>query len=239
MRHLKICNWGKFQHYKKRNPPWIKLYASILDDDDFDCLPDDSKLLYLCLLPFASRRENKVRADLRWLQKKLPIQKTISNKVLQPLIDAGFIDCYQDDSKMIASCKQNATPETETETEKRQSRVEQKGFEKFWNAYPKKVGKGGARKAWDKIKVSNDLLDTILTAVGQQKNSKDWKKDEGQFIPHPATWLNQERWTDVVAGPVRKAVPKNDCPCCGKPGKVLYGKTWFCSLEGYLKATKK
>ena len=173
MRHLKICNWEKFQHYKKRNPPWIKLYASILDDDDFDCLPDDSKLLYLCLLPFASRRENKVRADLRWLQKKLPIQKTISNKVLQPLIDAGFIDCYQDDSKMIASCKQNATPETETETEKRQSRVEQKGrftppSELEVEAYITEKGYDFTAEAWMSFYQSNGWK------VGKNP-MKDWK----------------------------------------------------------------
>lgn len=117
MDYIQICEWDKFQHYKKRNPPWVKLYAKILDDDDFDCLPDDSKLLFFCLLPFASRRNNKVRLDFKWLQKKMPIEKTISNKTLQPLIDAGFIEVYQDDSIMIDDCAQDATPETEAEKE--------------------------------------------------------------------------------------------------------------------------
>lgn len=112
--YIRITDWKKFQHYKKRNPPWVKLYSWILDDDDFDCLPDDSKLLFFCLLPFASRRKNHIRLDFAWLQKKLPIKKEITKDTLQPLVTAEFVECYQDDSNMIAGGKQDATPETET-----------------------------------------------------------------------------------------------------------------------------
>ena len=116
MDYIEICEWDKFQHYKKRNPPWIKLYVKMLDDDEFDCLPDDSNLLFFCLLPFASRWNNKIKLNFRWLQKKLPINKPITSDTLQPLIDAGFIQCYQGDSGVIAERNQDATPETETET---------------------------------------------------------------------------------------------------------------------------
>ena len=98
MEYIEICEWDTFQHYKKRNPPWVKLYVKLLDDDDFCLLPDDSKLLFLCLLPFASRRKNKIRLHFPWLQKKLPIDKVITMDTLQPLIDADFIKCYHDDS---------------------------------------------------------------------------------------------------------------------------------------------
>ena len=123
--YIEICGWDKFQHYKKRNPPWVKLYAQILDDDDFDCLPDDSKLLFFCLLPFAARRDNKIKLDFRWLQKKLPITTTITKETLQPLINAGFIACYQGDSVVLSSSTQDATPETETETETETERYSQ------------------------------------------------------------------------------------------------------------------
>ena len=115
--YIEINEWDKFQHYKKRNPPWVKLYTAVLDDDDFDCLPDDSKLLFFCLLAFASRRKNKMRLNLKWLQKKLPVDKIITMETLQPLIDAEFISCYQSDSTVIASRKQSATPETKPKTE--------------------------------------------------------------------------------------------------------------------------
>ena len=117
MDYIEICEWKKFQHYSKRDPPWIKLYAKILDNDEFDCLHDDSKLLFFCLLPFASRRNNRIKLNFQWLQKKLPINKPITIETIQPLIDAGLIQCYQNDSKAIAESKQDAMPETKTKTE--------------------------------------------------------------------------------------------------------------------------
>jgi hypothetical protein len=71
-------------------------------------------------------------------------------------------------------------------------------FEQFWKAYPKKVGKDAAQKAFEKRKPDAGLLDSMLTAISAQKNSAAWLKDGGQFIPNPATWLNQGRWQDGV-----------------------------------------
>ena len=121
MDYIRIIDWDKFQHYKKRNPPWIKLHVSLLDNDAFECLHNDSKVLLICLYLFAARKGNgDIPANVEYLQRKLPLGKKIK---LQPLMDAGFIECYQDDSKMIAKCPiQNrkylcAETETETETE--------------------------------------------------------------------------------------------------------------------------
>lgn len=69
-------------------------------------------------------------------------------------------------------------------------------FDSFWNAYPKKVGKDAARKAFDKRKPDAELLGKMIYAVSQQKQSPGWLKDDGQYIPNPATWLNQGRWQD-------------------------------------------
>lgn len=53
-------------------------------------------------------------------------------------------------------------------------------------------------KAWNKIKPSPELITTILTAVNTQRESNQWTKENGMFIPYPATWLNQKRWLDEV-----------------------------------------
>lgn len=73
-------------------------------------------------------------------------------------------------------------------------------FDTFWKAYPKKVGKDAAKKAFDKRKPDAKLLDDMLKAVAQQKHSPGWMKDNGQFVPNPATWLNQGRWMDGEGG---------------------------------------
>ncbi|NBQ17288.1 DUF1376 domain-containing protein [bacterium] len=66
-------------------------------------------------------------------------------------------------------------------------------FDIFWKEYPKKVGKDTARKAWNKTKPN---LDVVLKALSWQKQSEQWFKSNGQFIPNPSTWINQGRWED-------------------------------------------
>lgn len=71
----------------------------------------------------------------------------------------------------------------------------------FWQAYPRKVSKAEAEKAYRKLKPDAALQATLLAAVALQAKSQDWTKDEGRFIPHASTWLNQRRWEDQVATP--------------------------------------
>lgn len=69
-------------------------------------------------------------------------------------------------------------------------------FERFWKAYPRKVGKDAAQKAFDKRRPTAALVDDMVAAIERQCRSDAWTKDGGQFIPHPTTWLNQGRWND-------------------------------------------
>lgn len=67
-------------------------------------------------------------------------------------------------------------------------------FAEFWQAYPKKVGKGAARKAFLKLPRRTQRL--LLPALLQQKKSEQWTRENGRYIPNPATWINQCRWED-------------------------------------------
>ena len=71
-------------------------------------------------------------------------------------------------------------------------------FDTFWSAYPRKVAKPAALKIWMKLAPSEELFNQIMERLEAHKNSPQWIKDDGQFIPHPATWLNQRRWEDVI-----------------------------------------
>ena len=75
------------------------------------------------------------------------------------------------------------------------SETEEDGFAEFWKEYPRKVAK---QKAWETYlkKQCIDHQHDIMAALEVQKQSRQWTKDGGQFIPHPATWLNQGRWND-------------------------------------------
>ena len=71
-------------------------------------------------------------------------------------------------------------------------------FDTFWKAYPKKVAKGDARKAWGQTERIRPEMATLLSAIQAQMASDQWRKNDGQFIPYPATWLRQERWDDEL-----------------------------------------
>lgn len=72
-------------------------------------------------------------------------------------------------------------------------------FVKFWEAYPRKVAKPNAMKAWLKLKPDDALVKTIIDAIKRQGLCDK----EIQFVPHPATWLNSRRWEDEIeAAPI-------------------------------------
>lgn len=75
------------------------------------------------------------------------------------------------------------------------------GFDSFWSAYPRKVAKAEAEKSFAKLNPDEHLLGTILAAVQRAKTRDQWQKDGGQFIPHPATWLNRRGWEDEDIAP--------------------------------------
>ena len=118
---FRIKNWKKHQHYKGRRPPWIKLHAALLDDYEFECLQDDSKMHLIAIWLLASRSRDchpdgdpLLPEDEPYLTKKAGLKKKVS---LTPLFSSGFLVRYQLDSNLIAERKQLVPTETETETE--------------------------------------------------------------------------------------------------------------------------
>ena len=120
------------------------------------------------------------------------------NKPREPHANALDSQCERNASKVKKS-KVNKSKEKNTN-----SLSGDEVFNSFWELYPKKIGKGGARKAWNKIKNPKATLEKIAKSLVWQKQSEQWKKENGQFIPHPSTYLNNERWEDE---PTRRKLP--------------------------------
>jgi len=72
----------------------------------------------------------------------------------------------------------------------------QENFIRFWNEYPRKKSQGQAERAFLKLNPDAQLLTTILDNLKRAKQSPEWLKDGGRFIPYPATWLNAKGWED-------------------------------------------
>lgn len=111
-------NWEKFQHYKHRSPPWIKLHRDILDDFDWWSLPIASRAIAPCLWLLASCEED---GEFDATPEKLAFRFRMTEKDIQlaikPLIEKGYF-VYA--SEVLADCYQNAT----TEKSKSKSKVD-------------------------------------------------------------------------------------------------------------------
>lgn len=176
---IKIKNWEKFQHYTDRNPPWIKLYHSLLDDYHYGCLQDDSKLLLTTLYLLASRSGNKIPADPTWIKRRGNLNHTPN---LKPLLEADFIEYdgeLQNDSTLQANNKQNGVTETESETESDSSSTGASGKDGKKQKNSKRI-----TFPWEKIaEVWNDFLDDL---------------DNGSRIRHHrADYISQDRRRQV------------------------------------------
>lgn len=82
------------------------------------------------------------------------------------------------------------------------------GFDRFWTSYPRRTAKSNALKAWNKLKPDGPLVDLILASIEANKKTRQWQESGGQFIPHPATFLNQRRWEDEVSGAIARPATK-------------------------------
>ena len=92
----------------------------------------------------------------------------------------------------------NPNPNTNTTCKHEEQVHTESLFNLFWEAYPRKEGKENARKQFAKLKPNDELMRTMLDAIGKQKESAQWKENGGQFIPYPASWLNGKRWEDEI-----------------------------------------
>ena len=92
MEYIVVVNWGKFQQYKDRNPPWIKLHTSLLDDYEFQRLPGDAKWQLLLLWLVAARQDNRIPDDREWLASFFHVDP--NELKIDLLVDRGWLEVW-------------------------------------------------------------------------------------------------------------------------------------------------
>ena len=199
---MRVKNWGRFQHYKGRKPPWIRFYRDTLDDLELFEISDAAFRLLACCWLLASEDPEG--------EGNLPSIKVIAFRVRRKPKDVERLlgelaPWIHDASSALAICKQDAIPDKSRSDQKREDQIALErdvslndSFAAFWKAYPRKVGKQAAKKAFTRARRSGSLpvIDAVLSAIETAKVSKDWCKNNGQFIPHPTTWINRGGWDD-------------------------------------------
>ncbi len=207
-------SWNEFQHYKDREPSWIKLHKNLLTNYEFICLPVASKALAPMLWLLASEyKDGIIDASLDKIAFRLSMTRGDLADALSPLIESGFFDA----SEALADCQQDACLEKEDidkrNIDKRERREDTRevalvsdaraDFDLFWSIWPNKVGKPAAEKSYrSAIKRGASHVDIV---GGVHAYIRDKPPDRPWL--NPATFLNQNRWEDQPAQ-VTNAAPK-------------------------------
>lgn len=132
-------------------------------------------------------------------------QQTRAKKSKFPLPTSFDSVCNQANGKQV----QSKVPVigngngSESESEKRETGTRPdgaggvpSGFDRFWEAYPRRVSKQDALKAWGQLAPDDDLVDLIVAGVERWKTCDQWTRDGGKFICYPATFLRGRRWEE-------------------------------------------
>lgn len=111
-RYYRVTNWERYQHYGQRNPPWIKFYTSLLDDEDLTSLPIPTQLLFDRLLLLAARTGNTLKIDSKLLSNDLRLPLRVVQQGLPLLVKGGWI------KESAASTRKRANASTRREEKK-------------------------------------------------------------------------------------------------------------------------
>jgi hypothetical protein len=118
---MRIKNWSKFQHFKDRRPPWVKLYRDILDDIEWHELDPLAAKVLVMLWLIASEDEGRI-PDSKTLAFRLRISEVKTKEIIIKL--SHWLE--HNDIELISSGYQVDLPETETETEREKEKETKK-----------------------------------------------------------------------------------------------------------------
>lgn len=198
-RFFRVVGWDDFQHYKHRDPPWVKLHRRLLDNFAWSRLPDASKGHLVGIWLLASRHDNHVPYEPEWVATRIGATGAVP---LQVLVDAGFIEMCPEGgkvraprkrtaSKALAPRKRTADPETEKRQRREETEAEGGAFETAWGLYPKRPGnsKADARRAWDaRIKAGASEV-ALLDGVRRYAAYVVATNVEPRFVKQAATFF--------------------------------------------------
>jgi len=201
---MKIKKWKKFQHYKKRRPPWIRLYTELMDDLDWHCIPGDSAKVLVMLWLLASE-DPELEGHLPPMKKICFRLRMDENEVMRHLsILSSWLEL--EENEVLAPCKQSSMPEqSRTESESKQKTVRKTNridypsdFEKLWKLYP---GSGSKKQAYAEYKKAEVGADEMAVAIENQIDHKNKLAKAEKFVPewpHLCRWIKHERWNDKL-----------------------------------------
>jgi hypothetical protein len=184
---IEVANHEKFQHYKNRNPPWIKLHSSTLDDYAFARLPDAQKWHLVGLWILASKTSNAIPVDPEWIAQRLGLTEPLN---LETLMRAGFITLER--RKRGTSAAQAKRPPSKSRD---RDRVETAVFLEAWDLYPKRPNNNRA-EAWEAWSARLKAGETEAAMLLGTRSYAAWvtaTNTEPKYVKQAATFYGPKR----------------------------------------------
>lgn len=173
MKFIKVKNWERFQHYKDRSPPWVKLYNDMLSSHTWVSSNDASRALMVASMLLASRTNNQIPADPKYWQRVAYLN---SPPDFSELVASDFIEIIDENgaaSNVLANVYQDARPEKRREEKKREEErptPSASRWDKAVKSLTPVMQEVQARKligSFCKTHLEDDVLDAILEAEGK------------------------------------------------------------------------
>ena len=219
--------WGYIMEKRNSDYLWIPLWVDkwLFGSTRIELEPAE-RAVWIDLLALASKDNGHIRANVGVPYSKeqlagllcipLTLLESTIKKCLTPQINklnqlddnSLYIINWQEYQLSKRHKRRFMSPKADTMDKKAATKSNQiilnnkdlcpNSFEQFWLSYPKKQTKKKALQIWLKLKPDQDLISKILKALEVQKQTNQWQKEKGKYIPYPTTWLNQARWEDEV-----------------------------------------
>ncbi len=175
MAHYRITEWARHQHYKDRDPPWIKLHREMLTSNTWVSLDNDGRALAVACMLVAAGTDNKIPADPAFIRRRAYFDAVPD---FAPLVVVGFIelvgeinDLAQPAQAAASMLQASATKcSSESEAEQRQSRAEQKDNST--------AAKPGASKRGTRLTDDFQLTDELRAFAADLGLGPDETRDE-------------------------------------------------------------
>ncbi len=232
MRYLQIRNWGKYQHYSQRTPPWIKLHLTLMDDFDFQALDERTQRHAFHIMLLAARTENRIPWDEKWVAQRIQAKSKVN---LQMLVNNSFLEEIDAASNPLASSAgiRRVEESRQEETRGEEKRFSPAQFVELWKSTQhKETDLTAARREKIRLRLRRhpdkeywvDVMDTIQqTPFLRGENDREWTPDFDWLI------RNDENAAKVREGKYGRRVtlkvdpPNPKCLDCGHP-KAAHGE---------------
>ena len=199
----KIKNWEKFNLYNPKNPryqkkmTWFKFFGTdYINNIDIHKLSFEQKAVLVELWCLGSESDG-VLPEIFEIAFRLHYPIDFVDKIVKELFARGLLV----ENYTTVSIEKRREDKIREDS----SVVLPSRFLEFWESYPKnprKVAKSSCQAKW-KSKNYDAIADTIISHVKTMAQSEQWKKENGNYVPMPMTYLNRESW-DADIAPTRK-----------------------------------